>query len=321
MDMTNKVNKAPLPEVGDLIELKQDYLINYDASNLVFYDFDSLDKNGNAIPMRFSEFDLTRWELRILEAIKYYWFDKASGSVLISFEGGDATGKGTLTKLLVEKLTAHLGIRTTCITTTDLFEKTDKNEHVVNFVKSFLGGDFGNPYNIHPAIKLAVFSALRHVNKERYTKALADNDVVICDRYTASFAYNFVGNTDLYHDILVDKKEALARLMWDLENDVYQMPLVDAVFLVESSMELVKDNLRQRADEGTIDSNEKSIDQMRLRESYRELLPRIMPVPIIPLKTYAYDESSESQILQLTVTESEILFLVKFLGFLKSKFD
>ena len=98
---------------------------------------------------------------------------------LIAIEGVDSSGKGTQSKLLVERL-----------------QKSGFEASLVSFpryetffgqlVKKYLSGEFGSLQEVNPEFASLLFSLDRYNAMPFLEQQLAKGKIVICDRYVAS---------------------------------------------------------------------------------------------------------------------------------------
>ncbi len=100
--------------------------------------------------------------------------------LFIAIEGGDGSGKGTQTKLLVERL-QESGVDVMKIS----FPRY--GEASAEIVSKYLNGDYGTANEVHPDIASLPFAIDRYAAKQPIIDQLAKkNGVVIADRYVAS---------------------------------------------------------------------------------------------------------------------------------------
>ena len=101
-------------------------------------------------------------------------------SELIVIEGIDGSGKGTQAARLVERLRS-VGRRCELL--------SFPRYRVTRFgskIGDFLNGRFGQLDQVSPFLVSLLFAGDRFESKQVLTRALAENDLVICDRYVAS---------------------------------------------------------------------------------------------------------------------------------------
>ncbi len=101
-------------------------------------------------------------------------------SVLIAIEGIDGSGKGTQAARLVERLCAE-GRRCELLS----FPRY-RDTQFGQKIGDFLNGRFGQLDQVSPFLVSLLFAGDRFESKPLLARALAENDVVVCDRYVAS---------------------------------------------------------------------------------------------------------------------------------------
>lgn len=98
--------------------------------------------------------------------------------LLISFEGGDGSGKGTQSKLYADYLKNQLDIQT------ELSGFPRYDTPTGEIVAAYLRGEFGE--NVHPGLAGSLFTFDRLANKDEIITWLNDGSVVVLDRHSDS---------------------------------------------------------------------------------------------------------------------------------------
>lgn len=133
-------------------------------------------------------------------------------SVLIAIEGIDGSGKGTQAARLHTSLIAQ-GKRTALLSF-PRYQQTAFGKKVGDF----LNGRFGTLDSVHPLLVSLLFAGDRFESKRLIQNALAENDVVICDRYVAS---------NVAHQgakVTGPERDELVSWVLHLEYSIYELP-------------------------------------------------------------------------------------------------
>lgn len=99
---------------------------------------------------------------------------------LIAVEGIDGSGKGTQSARLVERL-LQAGYSASLLSF-PRYQETRFGRQIGHF----LNGKFGELDQVHPILVSLLFAGDRMESRELILDQLAQNDVVVCDRYVAS---------------------------------------------------------------------------------------------------------------------------------------
>jgi dTMP kinase len=100
--------------------------------------------------------------------------------ILIALEGIDGSGKGTQAAVLHQRLNAA-GIRTTLLSFPRYAETAFGRQ-----IGRFLNGEFGTLDQVSPWLAALLFAGDRFESKSIIETSLAENSIVLCDRYVAS---------------------------------------------------------------------------------------------------------------------------------------
>jgi dTMP kinase len=100
--------------------------------------------------------------------------------VLLAIEGIDGAGKGTQAARLAETAAEH-GHRVASFS----FPLYDDNPFS-RAVADYLNGEFGGAGEVHPELAALLYAGDRYHARPQLVQALAENDLVVCDRYVGS---------------------------------------------------------------------------------------------------------------------------------------
>ncbi len=133
-------------------------------------------------------------------------------SELIVIEGIDGSGKGTQAARLVEQLRAT-GRRCELLS----FPRY-RDTRFGSKIGDFLNGRFGQLDQVSPFLVSLLFAGDRFESKPVLTRALAENDLVICDRYIASNIAHQAAKLD------GAGREELIEWVRYVEHSLYELP-------------------------------------------------------------------------------------------------
>src|SRR5579864_756083 len=148
--------------------------------------------------------------------------------VLLAIEGIDGSGKGTQAAQLAESAAAA-GYRVVSFS----FPQYDGNPFS-RAVADYLNGEFGSADEVHPELAAMLYAGDRLHARPRLVAALADSDLVVCDRYVGSNAA---------HQGAKLQGEARARLLaWleEVEYGEFALPRPDLVVLLDAPVALAR---------------------------------------------------------------------------------
>lgn len=186
---------------------------------------------------------------------------------LIAIEGIDGAGKGTQANRLHDRLIAE-GLRTVMFSFPRYAET-----NFGGFIGDYLNGGFGSLEQVHPFLASLLFAGDRFESRGTLLAALADNDVVICDRY--------IGSNAAHQGARVSEQERerfIARIE-TVEYEVFQLPRTDATLLLDLSVRNAKQLISTKSQrvytEQAEDLHEADGDYLSsVRETYRALAAR-----------------------------------------------
>lgn len=133
-------------------------------------------------------------------------------SVLIAIEGIDGSGKGTQAARLVERLRAE-GRRCELLS----FPRY-RDTQFGRKIGDFLNGRFGQLDQVSPFLVSLLFAGDRFESKPVLVRALAENDVVVCDRYVASNVAHQAAKVD------GAERDELIEWVRSVEFTLYELP-------------------------------------------------------------------------------------------------
>lgn len=143
----------------------------------------------------------------------------SSTAKLIALEGIDGSGKGTQSRLLVERLRAT-GKRIELIS----FPRYDATTFG-QAIGDFLNGRFGSLEQVHPFLASVLYAADRYESRDIIDAACSEADVVVFDRFVAS---------NLAHQgsrLPVDERAEFVKRVQTIEHGVFGLPQTDLTIL------------------------------------------------------------------------------------------
>jgi dTMP kinase len=186
----------------------------------------------------------------------------------IVFEGLDGAGKSTQIKMLGE----HLKKKGKTVFTFHFPHMDSKRFGVL--IARFLRGDFGDNNQVNPYLVASLYAGDRFDAKEMISEKLKTFDYVIVDRYVDSnIAYQCAKEAGQ------EKKEALKNWIYDLEYNLYDLPIPDLTLFFDVPVTFVEKKLSEtrKCDDrkylkGKKDIHEKNISfQEKVRDEYLKL--------------------------------------------------
>jgi dTMP kinase len=155
--------------------------------------------------------------------------------MLIAIEGIDGSGKGTQSRLLVERLARH-GERAKLLSFPMYTQHFFGGE-----VGRYLNGDFGELGDVHPKLAALLYAGDRYEASAPMKRDLDDGVVLVSDRYTGSNA--------AHQGARLAREDRARFLTWveTLEFDVFRIPRPDLVILLDLPESLAQQNVLQKA--------------------------------------------------------------------------
>ena len=155
--------------------------------------------------------------------------------MLLAIEGIDGSGKGTQAGRLAETAAAH-GHRVASFS----FPLYDGNPFS-RAVSDYLNGEFGSADEVHPELAALLYAGDRLHARPRLVAALADHDLVVCDRY--------VGSNAAHQGAKLEGEERERLLSWleEVEYGEFALPRPDLVVLLDAPVALARQLVGRKA--------------------------------------------------------------------------
>lgn len=207
---------------------------------------------------------------------------------LIVIDATDGCGKTTQFNKLIERLVVE-GYEPE----TFKFPQYQNNQFG-NLVACFLRGDFGDPTQMNPYLSSVLYAADRFESKKIIEKWLAQNKIVVLDRYVSA---NQIHQGCKIADN--EKREIFLKWLDKIEHGVFGIPRPDTIIYLDVRAETSNKIMRQR---GKLDKNESNLEyQKQSREQSLRLVSqmnnweriiceedgRLLPVDTIHKKIWA----------------------------------
>lgn len=184
--------------------------------------------------------------------------------MLIALEGIDGSGKGTQSQRLLQTLRAD-GHRVALLS----FPRYDET-FFGRAIGQFLDGRFGSLDQVHPQLAALLFAGDRFESRDVITAALAEHDIVLCDRYVAS---------NIAHQAAkLDQPQRSELQVWiaQLEFEVYALPRPGLTLLLDlpatTAQQLIAHKSARSYTDKAADLQEADAGYLqRVREVYLEM--------------------------------------------------
>ena len=141
--------------------------------------------------------------------------------LLVAIEGIDGSGKGTQAARLHDAF-CSAGVRSELISF-PRYRQTQFGEKIGDF----LNGRFGDLDQISPFLVALLFAGDRFESRRMLQNAIAENDIVICDRYVASNIAHQAAK------VTGDERRELVRWVKHVEYQVYELPVADQTLFLD----------------------------------------------------------------------------------------
>lgn len=158
--------------------------------------------------------------------------------IFVTLEGGDGSGKGTQSKLLVERLRKEIGDELVLH-----MSFPQHGEPSSYYADQFLNGAYGSITDVHPDLASLTYALDRYAASSKLREHLdKPNSVVVSDRYVGS---NLAHNGSKFHD---DKSrhEYYERQM-QTEYGILGIPMPDINIILLVSTENAQSNVDKKA--------------------------------------------------------------------------
>jgi dTMP kinase len=187
--------------------------------------------------------------------------------VLIAIEGIDGAGKGTQAGRVAETAAAH-GYSVTSFS----FPLYDGNPFS-RAVADYLNGEFGGADEVHPELAGLLYAGDRFHARPRLLAALAESDLVVCDRYVASNAAHQGAK------LTGEPRRRLLDWLEEVEYGEFGLPRPRLVVLLDAPVALARELVGRKAARGytTLEADIHEADAGHsgaTREVYLELARR-----------------------------------------------
>ncbi|ATW26459.1 dTMP kinase [Candidatus Formimonas warabiya] len=149
-----------------------------------------------------------------------------TGKLIIIESGSDSSGKATQTDLLFRRLTGQ-GVVARKV------EFPNYHSPASSLVKMYLNGDFGkNPSDVNPYVASTFYAVDRFASfRTAWQEFYLQGGLVLADRYTTS---NMVHQGAKLNG---REKDRYLDWLWDLEFNIYQLPVPDGVIFLDVPVE------------------------------------------------------------------------------------
>ncbi len=179
---------------------------------------------------------------------------------LIVIDGTDGSGKETQMKMLQDKLNKK-NIE---------FKRVDfpnYSSESSSLVKMYLNGDFGtDAQKISPYVASTFYAVDRYATyKKELEEYYQNGGLILADRYTTANMVHQAGK--IKND---DERKKFLDWVWDLEFNIYKIPVPDKIFFLNMPIEQVEKlikNRKNKIDQSDVkDIHERNINH--LKDSY-----------------------------------------------------
>jgi dTMP kinase len=184
--------------------------------------------------------------------------------VLLAIEGIDGSGKGTQAARLAETATVA-GHRVASFS----FPLYDGNPFS-RAVADYLNGEFGAADEVHPELAAMLYAGDRFHAQPQLVAALAESDLVVCDRYVGSNAAHQGAKLE------GEARERLLAWLEEVEYGEFALPRPELVVLLDAPVALARQLVGRKAARGytTLEADIHEADAAHsaaTRELYLEL--------------------------------------------------
>jgi dTMP kinase len=149
--------------------------------------------------------------------------------LFIVLEGIDGSGKGTQAARLAE--TAEAAGRTVASFSFPLYDENPFSRAI----GQYLNGELGALEDVHPALSALLYACDRFHARPELERAIAERDLVVCDRYVAS---------NLAHQgsqLEGEERERLLEWLLEVEYGEFRLPKPDLVVLLDAHPKLARE--------------------------------------------------------------------------------
>jgi len=180
--------------------------------------------------------------------------------MLLNIEGIDGAGKGTLTRGLVE-LATKAGMRVATLS----FPRYEETRFA-KLSGKYLDGEFGSIDDVPIKFAALLFAGDRHESRDELLRLLAENDLLILDRYVSS--------NIAYAAAKCDGEARTEIIDWirQVEYEIFELPKPDLTCLVSTDTALAQDLVGRKSARSYTDESHD------IHEADRNYLDRVSDV-------------------------------------------
>jgi dTMP kinase len=187
--------------------------------------------------------------------------------LLLAIEGIDGAGKGTQAARLADTAAAH-GHAVASFS----FPLYDENPFS-RAVADYLNGEFGGADEVHPELAALLYAGDRYHARPELVHALAESDLVVCDRYVGSNMAHQGGK------LSGDARRRLLAWLEEVEYGEFALPRPSLVVLLDAPVALARELVGRKGERAytTLAADIHERDRMHTdatREVYLELAER-----------------------------------------------
>ena len=187
--------------------------------------------------------------------------------VLLAIEGIDGSGKGTQAAELAESA------RRAGYTVASFSFPTYDGNPFSRAVADYLNGEFGSADEVHPELAAMLYAGDRLHARAQLVAAIADHDLVVCDRYVGSNAAHQGAK------LQGEARERLLAWLDEVEYGEFALPRPDLVVLLDAPVALARQLVGRKAARGytTLEADIHEADAVHssaTRDLYLELAGR-----------------------------------------------
>lgn len=185
-------------------------------------------------------------------------------ALLIDIEGIDGSGKGTQARRLCDRL-SDAGVSARLIS----FPRYNATLFGAA-IGEFLNGKYGTLDQVHPFLVSLLFAGDRFESRSLLLEAIAQNEIVVLDRYVPSNIAHQASKRD------GKAREELTRRILQIEYEIFAMPRPDLVLLLDLPVPVARSLVSRKEARSYTDQladlQEADASYMqRVRETYLEL--------------------------------------------------
>lgn len=146
--------------------------------------------------------------------------------MLIAIEGIDGSGKGTQSRLLLER--ARREGMTAELLAFPMYQRSFFGREIGRY----LNGEFGDLWAVHPKLSATLYAGDRYESRDEVARLARECDLVILDRYTASNQAHQAGK------LPQGEREAFFSWVEELEHEVFGVPRPERTLFLDLPPEI-----------------------------------------------------------------------------------